>query len=145
MAVLPSSRLFGESDLTMTKLSVFVTVRRPYLIVISKGTSPKGQEYSPKKPMSGTLVNIRSGLRAIPLENDNNPESCLYYTATTREEEFHLATTAQLIRLQGAIQRGTPEAEEMFKKMELTIEARNDVNQARKIVQDNLDGLGQDT
>ncbi|GJR50629.1 R-linalool synthase QH1, chloroplastic-like protein [Tanacetum coccineum] len=39
---------------------------------------------------------------------------------------------------------GTPEAEEMFKKIELTIEARDDVNQARKIIQDNLDGLGQD-
>ncbi|GJY86334.1 putative reverse transcriptase domain-containing protein [Tanacetum coccineum] len=50
-----------------------------------------------------------------------------------REEEFHLATTTQLIRLHDAIQRGTLEAEEMFKKMELTIEARNDVSQARKI------------
>ncbi|GJY12458.1 retrovirus-related pol polyprotein from transposon TNT 1-94 [Tanacetum coccineum] len=60
-----------------------------------------------------------------------------------REEEFHLATTAQLIRLQTAIQKGTPEAEEMFKKMKLTIDARNDVNQARKNVQDNLDSLGQ--
>ncbi|GKB48577.1 hypothetical protein Tco_0899330, partial [Tanacetum coccineum] len=58
-----------------------------------------------------------------------------------REEEFCLATTAQLIRLHSAIQRGTPEAEEMFKKRDMTIEARNDVNQARKIVQDNLDGL----
>ncbi|GJU47656.1 hypothetical protein Tco_0900728 [Tanacetum coccineum] len=61
-----------------------------------------------------------------------------------REKEFHLATIAQLIRLHGAIQRGTPEAEEMFKKIEMTIEAINDVNQARKIIQDNLDDLGQD-
>ncbi|GKB27552.1 hypothetical protein Tco_0866953 [Tanacetum coccineum] len=44
----------------------------------------------------------------------------------------------------GAIQRGTLEAEEMFKKMEMTIEAGNDVDQARKIIRDNLDGLGQD-
>ncbi|GJY18708.1 hypothetical protein Tco_0390199 [Tanacetum coccineum] len=35
--------------------------------------------------------------------------------------------------------RGTPEAEEMFKKIGLTIEARDDVDQARKIVQDNLE------
>ncbi|GKC89235.1 hypothetical protein Tco_1149884 [Tanacetum coccineum] len=44
-----------------------------------------------------------------------------------REEEFHLATIAQLIRTQSAIQRGTPEAEEIFKKIELIIEAKNDV------------------
>ncbi|GJW29726.1 hypothetical protein Tco_0046601, partial [Tanacetum coccineum] len=61
-----------------------------------------------------------------------------------KEEELYLATIAQLIRLQDSIQRGTQEAEEMFKKMKLIIEARNDVDQARKIVQDNLDGLGQD-
>ncbi|GJU47048.1 hypothetical protein Tco_1204314 [Tanacetum coccineum] len=78
------------------------------------------------------------------------PESGIFYyngnfdLVFQREEEFHKATTAQLIRLKGAIQRGTLEAEEMFKKIELTIEVRNDVNQARKIIQDNLDGLGQD-
>ncbi|GKC58187.1 hypothetical protein Tco_1085785 [Tanacetum coccineum] len=56
------------------------------------------------------------------------PESGIFYyhgnfdLVFQREEEFHLAsTTAQLIRLQGAIQRGTPEAEEMFKKMKLTM------------------------
>ncbi|GJU76391.1 hypothetical protein Tco_1273461 [Tanacetum coccineum] len=76
------------------------------------------------------------------------PESGIFYyngnfdLVFQREEEFHLATNTQLIRLQGAIQRGTPEAEEMFKKMEMTIEARNDVNQARKFIKDNLDGLG---
>ncbi|GJZ38955.1 hypothetical protein Tco_0585518 [Tanacetum coccineum] len=59
------------------------------------------------------------------------------------EEEFHLATTAQLIILQNAIQRGSPEAEEMFEKLKLTIEARNDVIEARKVVKDNLNGLGQ--
>ncbi|GJT42467.1 hypothetical protein Tco_0951182 [Tanacetum coccineum] len=58
--------------------------------------------------------------------------------------EFNLATTAQLIKQQSAIQRGTPEVEEIIKKLVLTIEARDDILQARKIVQDNLDGLGQD-
>ncbi|GJW61329.1 hypothetical protein Tco_0110664 [Tanacetum coccineum] len=48
-----------------------------------------------------------------------------------REEEFHLVTTAQLIRIQSAIQRDT--LEEMFKKMELIIKARSDVAEARKI------------
>ncbi|GJR18252.1 hypothetical protein Tco_0966779 [Tanacetum coccineum] len=60
-----------------------------------------------------------------------------------REEEFHLATIAQLIRTQSAIQRGTPEAEEIFKKIELIIEAKNDVTKVRRIVKENLDGLGQ--
>ncbi|GJS04500.1 hypothetical protein Tco_0321008 [Tanacetum coccineum] len=62
------------------------------------------------------------------------PESGIFYyngnfnLAFQREEEFHLATTAQLIRLHDAIQRGTLEAEEMFKKIGLTIEARDDVD-----------------
>ncbi|GJW77947.1 retrovirus-related pol polyprotein from transposon TNT 1-94 [Tanacetum coccineum] len=34
--------------------------------------------------------------------------------------------------------RGSPETEEMFAKLELTIEARSDVTKARKIVEDNL-------
>ncbi|GJR88720.1 hypothetical protein Tco_0212731 [Tanacetum coccineum] len=60
-----------------------------------------------------------------------------------REEEFHLGTTPQLVRLQNGIIRGTPEAKEFFKKLKFTIEARNDANQARKIVQYNLDVMGQ--
>ncbi|GJT67741.1 hypothetical protein Tco_1019221 [Tanacetum coccineum] len=36
--------------------------------------------------------------------------------------------------------RSTPEADVMFRKLELTIEARDDVVQARDIVKDNLDG-----
>ncbi|GJU95441.1 hypothetical protein Tco_1320197 [Tanacetum coccineum] len=60
-----------------------------------------------------------------------------------REEEFHLATTSQLIRLHNSIPMGSLEAEEMFAKLELTIEAREDVAKARIIVKDNLDGLGQ--
>nr|GEX51526.1 hypothetical protein [Tanacetum cinerariifolium] len=39
--------------------------------------------------------------------------------------------------------RGSPEAEEIFAKLELTIEAREDAAKARIIVKDNLDGLGQ--
>ncbi|GJZ39630.1 hypothetical protein Tco_0586193 [Tanacetum coccineum] len=62
MAVLPSSKLCGESDLTLTKLSVFVTVRRPFPIVISKGTYPMGQEYSPEKPTSKVFESTRRDL-----------------------------------------------------------------------------------
>ncbi|GKC67633.1 hypothetical protein Tco_1100231 [Tanacetum coccineum] len=64
-------------------------------------------------------------------------------TKILKEEEFHLAATAQLTRLQNAIQMDSPKAEEMFATLELTIEARNDVTKARKIVKDNLDSLGQ--
>ncbi|GJW61331.1 retrovirus-related pol polyprotein from transposon TNT 1-94 [Tanacetum coccineum] len=77
----------------------------------------------------------------------SEPESGIFFynrkfdLVFQREEEFHLATTAQLIRIQSAIQRDT--LEEMFKKMELAIEARSDVAEARKIVKENLDGLGQ--
>ncbi|GKB42642.1 hypothetical protein Tco_0887584 [Tanacetum coccineum] len=60
-----------------------------------------------------------------------------------REEEFHLATTAQLIKLQNSIQRGSPKAEEMFTKLELTIEARNDVTKARKVVSAGREGLAE--
>ncbi|GKA43908.1 retrovirus-related pol polyprotein from transposon TNT 1-94, partial [Tanacetum coccineum] len=72
------------------------------------------------------------------------PELGIFYynynfdLAFQREEEFHL------IRLQDVIQRGTLEAQEMFKKVWPAIEARDDVDQARKIIQDNLYGLGQD-
>ncbi|GJU13629.1 hypothetical protein Tco_1136025 [Tanacetum coccineum] len=51
------------------------------------------------------------------------PESWIFFyngnfdLVFQREEDFHLATTAQLIRLQNAIQKGTPEVEELFKKM----------------------------
>nr|GEZ29111.1 hypothetical protein [Tanacetum cinerariifolium]GEZ29121.1 hypothetical protein [Tanacetum cinerariifolium] len=44
-----------------------------------------------------------------------------FHLVFQKEEEFHVATIAQLIRTQSVIQRGTPEAEEMFKKIELTI------------------------
>ncbi|GJR68671.1 hypothetical protein Tco_0014736 [Tanacetum coccineum] len=62
MAVLPSSRLCGESDLTMTKLSIFVIVRRLSPIMISRGTSPKGHEYSPEKPTSEVIESTRTDL-----------------------------------------------------------------------------------
>ncbi|GKA65972.1 hypothetical protein Tco_0765679 [Tanacetum coccineum] len=77
------------------------------------------------------------------------PESGIFFyngnfdLVSQKEEEFHLATTAQLIRLQNDIQRGSPKAEEMFVKFELKIKARNDVTKARKVVKDYLDDLGQ--
>ncbi|GJZ04492.1 hypothetical protein Tco_1281370 [Tanacetum coccineum] len=53
--------------------------------------------------------------------------------AFQRESEFHLATTPQLIRLQPDITRGAPEAEDMYNLLSLTIKARNDAEEARKL------------
>ncbi|GJV48728.1 hypothetical protein Tco_1438940 [Tanacetum coccineum] len=70
------------------------------------------------------------------------PEARIFYyngnfdLVFQRESEFHLATTVQLVRLQDAIIRDTPEAEEMYNLLDLEIESRNDVN-------DNLDDMGQ--
>nr|GEW87159.1 hypothetical protein [Tanacetum cinerariifolium] len=59
-----------------------------------------------------------------------------------KENEFPLATTASLIMIQNAIKTNSVEAREMFDKMMYVIEARNDVVEARKIIQGNLDDLG---
>ncbi|GJW62638.1 retrovirus-related pol polyprotein from transposon TNT 1-94 [Tanacetum coccineum] len=59
-----------------------------------------------------------------------------------REEEFHLATTPRLIRIQNAIRRNSSEAKEIYNKLNFVIEARNDVIEAKKIVLDKLDKLG---
>nr|GEX48037.1 hypothetical protein [Tanacetum cinerariifolium] len=76
------------------------------------------------------------------------PEAVIFFyngnfdLAFQRKLEFHLATTSQLIRTQQAIQRNTPKAEEMYKKLEFTIEARDDAAVAKKILKDNLDDMG---
>nr|GEV64525.1 hypothetical protein [Tanacetum cinerariifolium] len=59
-----------------------------------------------------------------------------------RENEFHLDTTTQLIGIQNAIKIDLVEAREIFDKLIYVIEARDDVVEARKILQDNLDDLG---
>nr|GEW12033.1 hypothetical protein [Tanacetum cinerariifolium] len=45
-----------------------------------------------------------------------------------RESEFHLAITAQLIKILDDFQGNTPEAEEMYKRLQLAIEARDDLS-----------------
>ncbi|GKE58137.1 hypothetical protein Tco_1497322, partial [Tanacetum coccineum] len=49
------------------------------------------------------------------------------------ENEFHLATTPQLIRIQNAINVNSESAQDMYNKMIYVIEAREDVVEARKI------------
>ncbi|GJT83885.1 hypothetical protein Tco_1058227 [Tanacetum coccineum] len=60
--VLPSSRLIGELDLMITKFRTSVLIKGPSPIVISKGTSPRGQECSSEKPTSRILESTISDL-----------------------------------------------------------------------------------
>ncbi|GKB72214.1 hypothetical protein Tco_0933626, partial [Tanacetum coccineum] len=52
--------------------------------------------------------------------------------------------TVQLIKLLKHINQDSPEAREMYNIMEMEIESRDDVNKAREIVRNNLDGMGID-
>ncbi|GKE19651.1 hypothetical protein Tco_1427228, partial [Tanacetum coccineum] len=63
-------------------------------------------------------------------------------TPPRRQSEFHLATTAQLIRIQNAIKVDSMIAREIFDKMIYVTEARSNFIEAREVVQRNLDGLG---
>ncbi|GJV43008.1 hypothetical protein Tco_1427544 [Tanacetum coccineum] len=64
------------------------------------------------------------------------PEAGIFYyngnfdLVFQRENEFHLATSAQLIKQLKHINRDTPEGQEMYKKMLFAIEARHDVAEA---------------
>ncbi|GKE82166.1 hypothetical protein Tco_1552166, partial [Tanacetum coccineum] len=75
----------------------------------------------------------------------NEPKAGIFYyngnfdLVFQRENEFHLATTAQLIRQLKHIKRDTPEGKDMVKKLQFAIEARDDVNEARRIIRENLD------
>ncbi|GKF03020.1 hypothetical protein Tco_0029943, partial [Tanacetum coccineum] len=62
IVVLTSSRLCGGLDVTMTKVKVFVLVKGLSSIVISKGTSPRGQECYLEKPTSGTFESTLTDL-----------------------------------------------------------------------------------
>ncbi|GJR22195.1 hypothetical protein Tco_0970722 [Tanacetum coccineum] len=73
IAVLPSSRLCGESDLTITNVSVFVIVRGLSPIVTSNGISPNGYDASPEKPPRGVLESTRRDL----IDGFNFRKQCL--------------------------------------------------------------------
>ncbi|GJR14077.1 hypothetical protein Tco_0796729 [Tanacetum coccineum] len=77
IVVLPSSRLCGESDLTITNVSVFVIVRGPSPIVTSNGISPNGHDSSPKKPTRGVLESTRRDL----IDGFNFRKQCSYITS----------------------------------------------------------------
>ncbi|GKE08116.1 hypothetical protein Tco_1411667 [Tanacetum coccineum] len=70
--VLPSKRWCGELDLIMTKFRTSVHVKGPSPIVISRGTSPRGQECSLEKLTSGTLDSTLSD----PMEGFNFRKQC---------------------------------------------------------------------
>ncbi|GJS85934.1 hypothetical protein Tco_0752475 [Tanacetum coccineum] len=78
----------------------------------------------------------------------NKPESGIFFIngntdiGFQRENEFHLAPTTKLIRIQNQIKVDSKIADEMFRKMIYVIEARSDCIKAREIVEKNLDNLG---
>ncbi|GKD00746.1 hypothetical protein Tco_1171020 [Tanacetum coccineum] len=92
-----------------------------------------------------TLMEEVKGVVGSPELVITKPEAGIFYyngnfdLVFHREDEFHLATTSQLIRQLKHIKRDTLEAEQMFKKMQFAIKARDDVEEARKIIRDNLD------
>ncbi|GKB56781.1 hypothetical protein Tco_0912967 [Tanacetum coccineum] len=59
-----------------------------------------------------------------------------------RESEFHLTSTVQLIKLHPCIKLDSQEAKDMYALMSLTIEARDDLEEARKAVEKDTDLLG---
>nr|GEX25334.1 hypothetical protein [Tanacetum cinerariifolium] len=60
--ILRRCKLCGESDFTITNVSVFVTTMGPSPIITSNGISPKGHDYSAKKPTRGVLEFTRKDL-----------------------------------------------------------------------------------
>ncbi|GKD61026.1 hypothetical protein Tco_1298535 [Tanacetum coccineum] len=78
----------------------------------------------------------------------NEPEPWIFFMnwntdiGFQRENEFHLAPTTDLIRIYNKIKTDSEIASEMFTKMIYVIEARNDCNKAREIVEKNLDNVG---
>ncbi|GJU97618.1 hypothetical protein Tco_1326889 [Tanacetum coccineum] len=139
------------ADLKGEKEKFEKSLKKILNLAIVRAPAQKMAEYEAKRKKMFDEYNHKINHRAdqlpitkISYKVNSSKETTIRITIVfQREEEFCLATTAQLIRLHSAIQRGTLEAEEMFKKRDMTIEARNDVNQAREIVQDNLDGLDQ--
>ncbi|GJZ33143.1 hypothetical protein Tco_0578579 [Tanacetum coccineum] len=88
--------------------------------------------------------------RVVPIQSlvINEPESGIFFMNRNtnigfqRENEFHLAPTTGLIRIQNQIKTDSEISAEMFTKMIYVIEARSDCIKARKIVEKNLDNLG---
>ncbi|GJT90707.1 hypothetical protein Tco_1079552 [Tanacetum coccineum] len=77
----------------------------------------------------------------------SEPESDIFFynhnfgLVFQREEEFHLETTPQLTKIQDCIKTNSQIANEMFRKMILTIEARDDVVAVKDIIMEVKDYL----
>ncbi|GJU96375.1 hypothetical protein Tco_1321131 [Tanacetum coccineum] len=77
IAVLPSSKLCGESDFTITNVSVFVTAMGPFPIVISRDISPNGHDCSLEKPMRGVFESTQRDL----IDSFSFKKQCSYITS----------------------------------------------------------------
>ncbi|GKD33383.1 hypothetical protein Tco_1248892 [Tanacetum coccineum] len=102
------------------------------------------------KKVDGMDRNLIPPPRVVPIQSlvINEPESGIFFMNRNtnigfqRENEFHLAPTTGLIRIQNQIKTDSEISAEMFTKMIYVIEARSDCIKARKIVEKNLDNLG---
>ncbi|GJS76750.1 hypothetical protein Tco_0726631 [Tanacetum coccineum] len=100
--------------------------------------------------VDGMGRNLIPPLGVVPIQGlvISEPESGIFFMNGNtdigfhRESESYLAPTTELIRLQNQIKVDLEVAKEMFRKMIYVIEARDDCNKARKIVEKNLDNLG---
>ncbi|GJV13266.1 hypothetical protein Tco_1354807 [Tanacetum coccineum] len=101
--------------------------------------------------VDGMGRNLIPPLGVIPIQGlvISEPESKIFFMNGNtdigfhRESEFHLAHTTELILHQNQIKVESKIAEEMVRKMNYVIEARNDCNKARETVKKNLENLGQ--
>ncbi|GJZ26210.1 reverse transcriptase domain-containing protein [Tanacetum coccineum] len=122
-------------ELSITKISYRVNSSKEATKRITGANDPLNVTVHERNMVPPPGVEGRKGLVI------REPESGIFFyngnfdLVFQREEEFHLATAAQLIRLYNSIQRGSLEAEEMFTKLELTIKAKEDVAKSRIIKQ----------
>nr|GEX75199.1 hypothetical protein [Tanacetum cinerariifolium] len=77
IALLPSSKLYGEYDFTITNVSVYVTAMGPSPIITSNGISPKGHDCSPEKPTRGVFESTRRDL----IDGYSFKKQCSYITS----------------------------------------------------------------
>ncbi|GKF28474.1 hypothetical protein Tco_0094816, partial [Tanacetum coccineum] len=80
--------------------------------------------------------------RTAEIIKEGMSKTTLWLMGCIRENEFHLANTPLLIRIQNVINVNSETTKEMYNRMIYAIHGRDDVVEAKKIKQHNLDNLG---
>ncbi|GJY35001.1 hypothetical protein Tco_0420379 [Tanacetum coccineum] len=110
-----------------------------YQFSTSRAQAQKLNEFEAKRAKMLKEYNDLINLKADPLPITTNNYKINNYNKDVAED-FSLGNPNQG---SSSTMRGSLEAEELFTKLEVTIEARDDVSNTRNVVKDNLDGLGQ--